>query len=105
MSFLHTLQLCDNGLGDDGMLVVADVLPRCPLLGTLKLRRTRPGHAGTVALAAALRQLARLRLLDVSGNGLHDADAIELFGALGPYLTQLYVHGSYALAVLRRLSR
>jgi carbon storage regulator CsrA len=82
---LASLDLSDNGLGDDAAVVLASSA-RLGSLSTLVLRQNRIGDAGAAALARS-PHLAALTALDLAGNQIGTPGARAL--AASRHLTKL----------------
>ena len=88
VSLTH-LDLCDNGLFDEGACAIAAALPTAPhALSELLLSRNAMGDASAHAIATSLVKRpnsCRLRLLTLSHNKMRDASAVALSEALGAH--------------------
>ena len=67
-SSLATLNLADNGIGDEGATSLAGVLGQCSSLASLNLESNDIGDGGATSLAGALGQCSSLARLNLGGN-------------------------------------
>ena len=65
---IHCLDLQNNGIGDRGMVCLAEARPAMMDLELLDLRYNRIGNEGVASLAEALGALVSLNRLYLSGN-------------------------------------
>jgi hypothetical protein len=79
---LHTLDLRESGVGDDGVVALAAGLRANRSLTTLNLEMNDVGDVGALALAELLRAGSSLESLDLFDNSVAEEGALALAGAL-----------------------
>jgi hypothetical protein len=112
MPALQTLLLDGNGLGNDGVAILARALCQlfaCPQLRTLVLAGNQINKQGADALATVLRQpqaAPALHTLNLDNNRIGDDDVTALAEAIGgpgcPALRVLCLRGNPVSAANRR---
>jgi len=90
-----SLDLCSNGIGDEGATAVAETLSDNCHIRSLVLADNHIGPQGIAAICTSLRTSSTLTCLDLSGNPL---------GVRGGH-TQRAPAGSHALSTLATLLR
>jgi Ran GTPase-activating protein (RanGAP) involved in mRNA processing and transport len=83
------LTVKDCELGEDGAMLLSDLLCKCPRLTLLDLSGAFIGPTGSGFLARPLAALSNLTSLNLSHNELEATGARRLAGALGSSLTHL----------------
>ncbi|OQR85816.1 hypothetical protein ACHHYP_11335 [Achlya hypogyna] len=80
---LETFSFFNNMSGHDGCLAIANMLPGCPHLKTLRYASARAGIEASTALAVAIgSHLTELESLDLSDCSFDDAGVVALTAAL-----------------------
>ena len=80
-SVLHTLNIAQNELGDDGIAIISESLKENTMLHTLNLSYNDITHAGAKELAGAIQINEVLKNLNISNNNICGEGAVAILNS------------------------